>query len=270
MSKICSVTDISDLLELQQETVDTVDKYTQPILSNIKSKQTYHADYVMHHIFTNIRNTYQDSIFLSQGLIKSKPYYISTSLYYAQRESNDFLTDLAYIMRDRKNRIGDEHIRYLLFILQQQKKQYENVGLKTQANKIKNSYDHLLSENTHLEPKGSFWSTIKPEDKKKQGLAFYKIETPDFTDHLHSIRHDLSSAAHGNRLTIYTFTRTPEENTLQLEAELTYSVALFDAVMRSAIKCYFRLYLNKPNDCKTMISPISHRIDCILDDKSTP
>lgn len=262
MPRIYSVIEISDFLEQQQETVHTVDKYTQPIISNFHEHQNlnnnpnYCADFVMHHIFTNIRNIYQDSIFISQGLIKAKPYYISTSLYFAQRESQDFLIDLAYIIRDRKNKQGDEYLHYLTFIL------HREIGLETIAQESKDFYDRFLSNITHQKPNNrNFWSTIDNKNKIKEGLEFYKIELPILTDYRGSIRRNLSSAAHGNRVSFFTLTRTHEENVSSLEIELTASVSFFHLVMRSAIECYFRLYLNKQKEYKEIISVMFPQIE---------
>ena len=111
MAKTFSLTEISDYLEQQQEIVYMLDKYSIPTLldsdkiPNINDFSNYLADSVMYHIFTNIRNIYQDSIFISQGLIEAKPYYISTSLFYALREADEFLTDIAYIVNDKKNKV---------------------------------------------------------------------------------------------------------------------------------------------------------------------
>ena len=262
MAKIYSLTEITEFLECQQENVAIVDKYTQPILSKFKNKIPINdrnrlADFVMQHIFTNVRNIYQDSIFISQGLLQAKPYYISTSLSYTQREAQDFLIDLAYIMSDKKHNQGDEYLHYLLFIIDQERKEHENLGLKTLAKEAKKLYDNLLSNNTHITPrKGSFWSDISPKERMKKGLELYRIEPPHFTGYRHSIRHNLSSTAHGNNNTIFTFTDTDQENIQRLETTLAHSVPFFEVVMRSAIKCYFLLYLNKQKEFDEIFSSI--------------
>ena len=105
----------SGTLKLQQETVSIIDEYIQSILLdfNYSTNHSIYADFVMQHIFLNIRNSYQDGIFISQGLIKNAPYYVSTSLSHALRSAQEFLVDLAYIVRDIKNRSGYEYLRYL-------------------------------------------------------------------------------------------------------------------------------------------------------------
>ena len=76
----------------------------------------------MVHIFVNIRNSYQDGVFISQGLINSTRYYVSTSLSHAQRTAQEFLIDLAYIMSDLEHKSGYEYLRYLKFIVDKEEK----------------------------------------------------------------------------------------------------------------------------------------------------
>ena len=87
MAKTLSYPVIVGILKQQQETVGIIDEYIQRILSDSNIKSNYHADLVMQHIFVNIRNSYQDSIFISQGLINNHPYYLSTALYHTISKS---------------------------------------------------------------------------------------------------------------------------------------------------------------------------------------
>ena len=61
---------ISGFLKEQQKVIHIIDKYIQSIQSDYKKSpvRDRYADFVMHHIFANIRNNYQDGIFISQGL----------------------------------------------------------------------------------------------------------------------------------------------------------------------------------------------------------
>lgn len=106
-------TDISQILKKQQETIGVIDQYIQPIILTLNDLANSNCldDFVMQHIFLNIRNSYQDGIFLSERLLENNPYYISTGLSHAQRAAQEFLIDLAYIMRDIKNKKGDEYLR---------------------------------------------------------------------------------------------------------------------------------------------------------------
>ena len=115
---------ISGFLNEQQEVIHTIDKYIQSIQSEFRKSpvRDHYADYVMHHIFANIRNSYQDGIFISQGLLNTIPYYISTSLYHALRTAQEFLIDLAYIMSDYIRDKGNEYLRYLKFIIDKETK----------------------------------------------------------------------------------------------------------------------------------------------------
>ena len=120
MATILSQRQISELLKQQQETIDIIDKYIHRWQPDANLKFNYYDNYanlVMQHIFLNIKNSYQDGIFISQGLIDSVRYYKSTALSHAQRVGQEFLIDLAYIMRDRKNKLGYEYLRYLKLCL---------------------------------------------------------------------------------------------------------------------------------------------------------
>ncbi len=251
MAKTYSLTEVSDYLEQQQEIVYILDKYTQPILSTFDNQNhdnipNYFADFVMHHIFTNIRNIYQDSIFISQGLLTAEPYYNSTSLSYTLREADEFLIDLAYIVNDKASKQGDEYLRYFIFTLHQEIEVLEQMGFHTNVQTTKEIYDNLLSVYPHLKPTNSGkWSNTTRKDKINQGLGLY-ITTPNLTDHIYNIRQLLSSEAHGNTHTFYSFTSKPEDNIRKLKSHLSYSVSSFQAVIYTTIKYYFDFYLNKP------------------------
>ena len=188
MSTFLSYTQISEALDQQQELVGVIDKYLNPILSafNGLSDKKSCADFVMHHLFVNIRNSCQDGIFISQGLINVKPYYVSTSLSHAQRSAQEFLIDLAYIMSDRKHRRGNEYLRYLKFIFDAEDNQ-------TNKNQIyKDQYDSIFPTNINLDPKSpSQWSHTHPQDKIDKGLKLYKIESSHFADFRFGFHSDL-------------------------------------------------------------------------------
>ena len=82
-----SLTEISQFLKQQQETVGVVDEFIQrtPLSTENTTQSKFYANFVMRHIFVNIRNSYQDGIFISQGIINNTPYYISTTLSQALR-----------------------------------------------------------------------------------------------------------------------------------------------------------------------------------------
>lgn len=164
----------------------------------------------MQHIFVNIRNSYQDGIFISQGLMNSSQYYISTALSHANRIAQELLIDLAYIMSDRKNKSGHEYLRYLKYITDKEIKVSKELGEKTFN---ENQYNAMFPPKLDLKSKsGSQWSDTHPKDKIEQGLKLYKIEPPQFADFRFGFHSNLSATAHGNDHTIYTFMQTPEEN----------------------------------------------------------
>ena len=114
--------EISQFLKEQQETVEIIDEYIHPILLDLgistnPNHPNHYADFVMAHIFVNIRNSYQDGIVLSQELMKNSPYYKSTALAHAERIAQEFLIDLTYIMSDIKNKKGNEYLLYLKYML---------------------------------------------------------------------------------------------------------------------------------------------------------
>ena len=67
-------TEIAQYLNEQQEMVYIVDQHIRPILLDYEKNSenpNCHSDFVMHHLFVNIRNSYQDGIQISQGLISN-------------------------------------------------------------------------------------------------------------------------------------------------------------------------------------------------------
>ena len=230
--KILSHTEISEVLKQQQDRVDIVDKYIQGISLPMRNtpKSKFYANFVMQHIFANIRNSYQDGIFISQGLINSSQYYISTALSHTNRTAQEFLVDLAYIMSDRKNKKGNEYLRYLKFIVDKEIKVSKKLGEDTFTEDL---YNEMFPPELDLRPKsGSQWSKTSPQDKIEQGLKLYKIEPPDFAEFRFELHSDLSSTAHGNKNTIYTLMQTSEENLPKLEADLTVSIAHLQVVLQ--------------------------------------
>ena len=253
-----SHTYISQILKEQQETIGVVDQYIQPILlyPNDMTDSHNYADFAMQHIFLNIRNSYQDGIFLSEGLLENNPYYISTALAHAQRAAQEFLIDLAYIMRDIKNKKGNEYLRYLKFILTVESKEKKRLGSDNTSNE--DLIKKIFPPDLELPKRGSQWTDTSREDKIEKGLKFYKIEPSHFADYRLDFHLFSSSAAHGNPSTIYTFTRTPEENRSELEAGLSISILQFEKTLESALKCYIHFYLGRNNDCKNIINSLIH------------
>ena len=99
-------TEIAQYLNEQQEMVHIIDQDIKPILLDHhenRDNPNFYPDFVMHHLFVNIRNSYQDGIQINQGLINTHLYYISTALAHARRSMQEFLIDLAYIMSDIKH-----------------------------------------------------------------------------------------------------------------------------------------------------------------------
>ena len=246
-------THISQILKEQQETIGVVDQYLQSILldPNDMSDSHSHADFVMQHVFVNIRNSYQDGILISQKLVENNPYYISTSLSHAQRSAQEFLIDLAYIMSDLKNKKGNEYLRYLKFILTIENKHNKRLGLDNISTEdfLKKNFPPDLE----LPKRGGQWTDTSRKDKIEKGLKFYKIEPDHFADHRLDFHSFSSSAAHGNPNTIYTFIRTPEDNLPKLEADLSISILEFEKTLESALKCYIHFYLGRPSACKNII-----------------
>ena len=245
-----SLTEISQILNQQQKTVGVVDKYIQhiPLSTENTTQSEFCANFAMKHIFVNIRNSYQDGIFISQGLINSPQYYISTALAHAQRTAQDFLIDLAYIMSDLKHRRGNEYRRYVKFMVDKETKEFGNSSLS------KDKYDGMFPPNLNLKPKSPFqWSHTIPTDKIEKGLKLYKIERPDFADWRFDFHRTLSFTAHGNDNTIHMLTQTPKENFPKLRADLTLSIPHFDTVLVSALNCYIKFYLGRNKDCREIV-----------------
>ena len=244
------IQEIQEILQQQQETVGIIDEYIQrtPLSTENTTQSKVCANFAMQHIFVNVRNSYQDGIFLSQGLIKNSPYYISTALAHAQRTAQEFLIDLAYIMSDLKHRRGNEYRRYLKFIVD---KETEKLGKSSLS---EDKYNEMFPPNLNLKPKSPFqWSHTIPTDKIEKGLKLYKIERPDFADWRFDFHKMLSFTAHGNENTIHMLAQTPEENLPKLEADFRVSIPHFDTVLVSALKCYIKLYLGRNNDCEKIV-----------------
>ena len=150
---------ISDVLEEQQIVVGVIDKYIQ----SVQLSST--VDFVMRHLFVNIRNSYQDGVFISQGLIKDTPYYVSGTLSHALRSAQESLTDLAYIMADFKHRGGNEYLRYLKFIIDKEAKLLGKNFLTTDR------YNEIFPPELGLPLNtGSQWSNTDSKAKMEQGL----------------------------------------------------------------------------------------------------
>ena len=247
MATIFSHTEIPKILQQQQETVGIVDKYIQSVQLS-STIPNFYADYVMRHLFVNIRNSYQDGIFLSQGLINNTPYYVSAALSHAQRTAQESLIDLAYIMSNLKHMQGHEYLRYLKFIVDKHAK------LSGKNSFTKDRYNEIFPPNLNLKPKSSTqWSHIHPKDKIEKGLKLYKIERPDFADFRYEFHSDLSSTAHGNDNTIHILMQTPEENRPKLEADFQLSIPYFDAALESGLKCYVKFYLGRNKDYEEIV-----------------
>ena len=249
-----SLTEISQFLKQQQETVGVVDEFIQrtPLSTENTTQSKFYANFVMRHIFVNIRNSYQDGIFISQGIINNTPYYISTTLSHALRSAQECLIDLAYIMRDIKNKSGYEYLRYLKFIVD---RETELGGKQTVS---KDQYNEMFPSKLNLKRKSKTeWSHTSRKEKIKKGLKLYKIESPNLADFRSEFHKTLSSIAHGNETTFYTFMRTPEENLPKLQADFTLSIGLFDTTLESALKCYVSLYLGRNKDYRELAKPIT-------------
>ena len=203
----------------------------------------------MHHLFVNIRNSYQDGISINQGLISKPPYYISTALAHARRSMQEFLIDLAYIMSDIKHKKGREYLLYLKYMLTKSMEDNEKYGRDNASTEsfIKKHIPHDLE----LPKRKTQWTDTSRNDKIKQGLKKYKIEPFDnpnsYANYRLRFHSDLSSTAHGNENTIYTLTRANEKNRRKLEADFTISLFSFDIDLESALKCYFIYYLGQNN-----------------------
>ena len=241
--------------------VHIIDQYIKPILLNHQenSDSNTYRDFVMHHLFVNIRNSYQDGIQISQGLINTHLYYISTALAHARRSMQEFLIDLAYIMSDIKHNRGNEYLCYLKYMLTKSKEDNERDGRDNTS--TESLIEKIIPHDLELPKKRkSQWTDTSRKDKIKKGLKKYKIESFDnpqnYPSHRLKFYSDLSSTAHGNENTIYTLMRTNKENLPKLEADLTISAFSFDIDLESALKCYFIYYLGQNNLYKEIVKSL--------------
>ena len=247
---------ISDVLQQQQAIVDVVDKHIRSVkLSPTIPK--FYADFVMQHLFMNIRDSYQDGIFLSQGLKNKTPYYLSGALSHALRSAQESLTDLAYIMADFKHRQGNEYLRYLKFLIDKESKILGRDFL------TKDGYNKIFPPELGFPLNtGSQWSKTSPQDKMEQGLKLYKIEHPDFVDFRFGSHNIFSSIAHGNNnSTIDMLAQTPEENLRFLIAGFQVTIPHLDTTLKSALKCYIQLYLGRNKDYEEMVKSMFSKSD---------
>ena len=141
---------------------------------------------------------------------------------------------------------------YLKFILTIENEENKRLGLNNTS--TKNLLKNFFPPDLKLPKRGGQWTDTSRKDKIQKGLKFYKIETDHFADYRFDFHLSSSSTAHGNDNTIYTFTRTPEENLPKLEADLSISILQFEKTLESALKCYIHLYLGRNNDCKNIIN----------------
>lgn len=260
-------TDIDQILNEQQEMVYIIDQYIKPILLDHQrgSGSNIYRDFVMHHLFVNIRNSYQDGIHISQGLINTQPYYISTALAHARRSIQDFLIDLAYIMSDIKHARGNEYLRYLKYMLTMEGEENKRLGRDNTANA--DLIKKIIPPDLESPKRKTQWTDTSRKDKIQKGLKKYKIELFDnpksYPNHRLEFHSHFSSTAHGNNNTIYTLLRTNKENFPKLEADLTISIFSFDIDLESALKCYIKLYLGQNTLYKEIVKSIPSK-------KSTP
>ena len=155
-------------------------------------------------------------------------------------------------MRDIKNKSGYEYLRYLKFIVD---RETELGGKQTVS---KDQYNEMFPSKLNLKRKSKTeWSHTSRKEKIKKGLKLYKIESPNLADFRSEFHKTLSSIAHGNETTFYTFMRTPEENLPKLQADFTLSIGLFDTTLESALKCYVSLYLGRNKDYRELAKPIT-------------
>ena len=154
-------------------------------------------------------------------------------------------------MSDFKRNSGFEYLRYLKFIIDRNGEESDKELNKSDF------YSEMFPVDLDLERKSKTeWSHTSRKEKIKRGLKLYKIELPNFTDFRFDFHSHLSSTAHGNKNTIYTFMRTPEENRPKLEADLTLSIAHFETTLQSALRCYVHLYLGKGTDYRGLVKSI--------------
>ena len=199
-----------------------------------------------------IHNFRTVALFIQPFFGEGIAYYVSATLSHALRSAQESLIDLAYIMSDLKHKLGYEYLRYLKFIID---KESELGGEKSVR---KDRYNEMFPPELDLKRKSKTeWSYTSRKDKIEKGLKLYKIELPHFADFRFESHKNLSSTSHGNKNTIYTFMRTPEENRPKLEADLTISIAHFDTTLESALKCYVSLYLGRNKDYRELAKPIT-------------
>lgn len=261
-------TDIAQILNEQQDMVYIIDQHIKPILldhNENRDNPNFYPDFVMHHLFVNIRNSYQDGIFVGQGLMSTPPYYISTALAHARRSMQDFLIDLAYIMSDIRHTRGNEYLRYLKYMFTTESEEKKRLGLDNTS--TENLSKKIFPPDLELPKRKSQWTDTSRKDKIQKGLKKYKIELFDnpksYPSHRLEFHSNLSSTAHGNDNTIYTLLRTKEENLPKLEADLTISAFSFDIDLKSALKCYFIYYLGQNNLYRKIVKSMPSQ-------KSTP
>ena len=260
-------TEITRILNEQQETIHIIDEHIKPILLDFegKSNPNSYCDFVMHHLFVNVRNSYQDGIAISQGLMSNPTFYISTALAYAQRSIQDFLIDLAYIMSDIKHTRGNEYLCYLKYMLTMQGE--ENKRMDQDNTSVENLIKKIFPPDLESPKRRSQWTDTSRKDKIEKGLKLYKIELFDnpksYSNRRLESHSDLSSTAHGNENTIYTLTRTKEKNLRKMEADLTISIFRFDIDLESALRCYVKFYLGRNALYKEIVKSIPSK-------KSTP
>ena len=175
---------------------------------------------------------------------------------HALRSAQEFLIDLAYITRDIKNKKGNECLRYLKFMLTVESEERKRLGSDNTS--IENLIKKICPPDLKLPKRSSQWTDTSRRDKIEKGLKFYKIEPPNLIEFRSKFHSALSSAAHGNRNTIYTLTRTAEENFPKLEADLKLSIGSFEVALRSALKCYVQLYLGRNKDYRDILKSMSN------------
>ena len=253
MGKYLNYSSIPSILKEQQEVVHIVDSYIKTVTSgesivNAFSKtpediDSFLRDFAVLNIFSNIRNGYQDSIFIIRGLMDNKPYYLSPSLAHAHRFAQDCLIDLAYIVRDIKNRRGHEHLRYLKFMVDTDAKEKGRNDLSDEK------YNRFFPTHLDLKPRSnSQWSPVGRPDRIGQGLKFYKLEPCNLSDHRHDLHKYLSSDAHGNTAAFGTLISSDEENLPRLESYIALCFGSLENIMSQSLDCYIRLYLGRVND----------------------
>ena len=153
-------------------------------------------------------------------------------------------------MSDYKRKSGHEYLRYLKFVIDKEIKVAKELGENTIT---EDQYNEMFPSELNLKRKSKTeWSHTSRKEKIKGALKLYKIEPPHFADFRFRFHSALSSTAHGNDSTC-TLIRTPEENLPKLESDLTASIAHFQVVLLSALKCYIKLYLGRNKDYREIV-----------------